>query len=226
MRFWRRRLPDGLACAGEPAGANAIEFLADTTWLGDDGVRRSEQHIFDAAFGMIDAAKRLVLLDFFLFNDFQGKRAERTRLLSGELTERLVRRKREQPDIRIVLITDPINVVYGAVPSPQFERLRAAGVDVVLTDLRRLRDPNPFYSALWRALVRPFGHSTRGWLPSPLGGGRKVTLRAYLEAFNCKANHRKTLIADGGDGWRALVTSANPHDGSSAHRIQHRMCRR
>ena len=35
--------------------------------------------------------------------------------------------------------------------------------------------------------------------------------------FNFKANHRKLIIADKGQDLTALVTSANPHDGSSAH---------
>ena len=78
--------------------------------------------------------------------------------------------------------------------------LRGAGIEVVMTDLRRLRDPNPVYSAFWRVFVRPFGSSTRGWVPSPMGRGHKVTIRSYLEALNFKANHRKTLIADCEDG--------------------------
>lgn len=207
----------GLSYAGGAHPAAHIAFLADKTWVDDQGRRLSEQEIFDAAIAMIERAQRLVLLDVFLFNDFQGARPEYHRPLSGEFTDLLVRRKTEQTGLRIVLITDPLNTVYGALPSAQFERLRAAGVEVVLTDLRKLRDPNPVYSFFWRLFVRPFGNSSRGWMPSPLGGGRKVTLRAYLEAFNFKANHRKTLIADDGDDWRALVTSANPHDASSAH---------
>ena len=46
---------------------------------------------------------------------------------------------------------------------------------------------------------------------------RKVTLRSYFDLFNFKANHRKTLVVDTDQGWKALVTSMNPHDGSSRH---------
>lgn len=216
-RALHRALPPGLSLTGGVHPATTVEFLADKSWAGDDGVRRSEQVIFDTAFEMIDQSRRLLLLDLFLYNDFQGRHPDRTRLLSHELTHLLVRHVAANPRMRAVLITDPINTVYGSNPSPHFERLRQAGVEVVLTDLRKLRDPSPLYSALWRLFVRPFGNSTRGWLPSPIGGGRKVTLRSYLEAFNFKANHRKTLIADRGPDWHALVTSANPHDASSAH---------
>jgi len=217
QRFFRRSLPAGLAFAGGARPASLIEFLTDKTWVDDDGGRHVEQQIFDAAFEMIDRSRRLLLLDFFLYNDFQGRNPENTRLLSAELTDRLVRQKTDHPAMRVMLITDPINTVYGSLPSAQFERLRQAGIDVVVTDLRKLRDPNPLYSLVWRLLFRPLGNSTRGWVPSPIGGDRKVTLRSYLEAFNFKANHRKTIIADCGGDWRALVTSANPHDASSAH---------
>lgn len=48
-------------------------------------------------------------------------------------------------------------------------------------------------------------------------GPGQVTLRSYLTLLNFKANHRKTLVVDEGDRWTALVTTANPHDASSAH---------
>jgi len=216
-RFWHRALPAGLDLTGGRHVASTVEFLADKTWVDGDGERHSEQEIFDAVFDMIERSRRLLLLDLFLYNDFQGEHRETTRLLSGELTERLVRHKLAQPGMRIVLITDPINTVYGALPSAQFERLREAGIDVVLTNLRKLRDPNPLYSLFWRYLVCPFGTGTGGRMPSPFDGDHKVTLRSYLEAFNFKANHRKTVIADRDGDWQALVTSANPHDASSAH---------
>ena len=210
-------MPEGLALAGSVRPAPVVEFLADKTWVDDDGMRYSEQHIFDAVFDMIRGARRLLLMDLFLYNDFQGKEQETTRLLSGELTDLLVEHKGRYPGLTVVLITDPINTVYGSLPSRHFARLADAGIDVVMTDLTKLRDPNLAYSAFWRLLARPFGNSTRGWIPSPIGGGHKVTLRSYLAAFNVKANHRKTIIADAGDDWHALVTSANPHDASSAH---------
>lgn len=216
-RFWHRPLQRGLCFTGEVHTATDVEFLADKTWVSETGERQSEQHIFDAVFDMIEHSRRFLLVDMFLYNDFQGKEPETTRLLSGELTDALVSRKVRNPDMTIVLITDPINTVYGSLPSAQFERLREAGIDVVVTDLTKLRDPNPLYSLVWRLLIRPFGNSTRGWVPSPIGAGRKVTLRSYFVAFNVKANHRKVVIADHGDDWCGLVTSANPHDASSAH---------
>ena len=216
-RFWHRPLPDGLSFTGAAHDASSVRFLADKTWVDDEGVRQSEQQIFDDAFSIIERSRKFLLLDMFLYNDFQGKEQETTRLLSGELTDLLVSHKKSHPAMTIIVITDPINVVYGSLPSVQFERLEKNGIDVVITDLTRLRDSNPAYSLFWRLLAKPFGNSTNGRLRNPFGGRGNVTLRSYLEAFNFKANHRKVVIADDGRDWRALVTSANPHDASSAH---------
>ena len=216
-RFWHRPLPRGLSLVGEVHNSSHVRFLADKTWVDDEGDRFSEQHIFDAIFALIAKSRRFLLLDLFLYNDFQGKEQETTRLLSGELTETLVRHKKGNPGMTIIVITDPINTVYGSRPSPHFRQLEESGIQVVITDLTKLRDSNPAYSLIWRYLIRPFGNSTGGWLPSPFGDRSKTTLRSYLAAFNFKANHRKVVIADDGDDWSALVTSANPHDASSAH---------
>ena len=139
------------------------------------------------------------------------------RPLSAQLTEALVQRKRAVPGLTAVLITDPINTVYGGLPSPHLQALREAGVEVVVTDLSRLRTPNPAWSGLWQLCCRWAGNDeTGGWLANPFGHG-KVTLRSYLALLNLNANHRKTLVVDEGGHWTGLVATANPHDGSSAH---------
>ena len=209
-------LPAGLSFTGEWHGGADVRFLRDLTFTDEAGQRHVEQQIFDAAFALLDGAQRFVLVDMFLFNDFQGASPERTRALCRELTERLVARRTAMPDIEIHLITDPINTVYDGLSSPQLARLREAGVQVTVTRLTRLRDSNPLYSPFWRLLVQMWGNDPSGWLPNPFGAG-KVSLRSYLALANFKANHRKVVIADSPTGLRGLVTSANPHDGSSAH---------
>jgi len=47
----------------------------------------------------------------------------------------------------VVVISDPVNTVYGGVESKHFAALEEAGVPTVLTRLDRLRDSNPSYSA-------------------------------------------------------------------------------
>lgn len=55
-----------------------------------------------------------------------------------------------------------------------------------------------------------------GLLPSPFSDDR-VSMLSYLALLHFKANHRKLILADAGDDRVSLVSSANPHDGSSAH---------
>lgn len=213
--LWRP-LPNGLSYTGEKRPAPDVRFLYDLTYLDEAGERRSEQTIFDELFGIIRGARRLIVLDIFLFNDFVGALADVHRPLCEELTRCLVEQKQAYPELRVVLITDPINSVYGGFSAPHLDRLRQAGVEVVVTDLTKLRDSNPFYSCFWRPFVRPFGNGVGTLLPNPFGRGR-VSLRSYLALLNFKANHRKVLIADRGADLVGVVTSGNPHDGSSAH---------
>lgn len=210
---------------------DAVTFLSDETFVNEDGSRIIEQEIFDEVFRMIENAEHFILLDMFLWNSFQGAKPELHRLLSSELTEALRKKKEDFPKIEIVVISDPINTVYGGQQSPEFKSLSAAGIPVVLTDLHMLRDSNPLYSSFFRTFLQwpSYLHTfllgreyTFRWLPNIMdAGGEKVTLRSYLQLFNFKANHRKLIVADApkGEGVSivTLVTSANPHDGSSAH---------
>ena len=210
-------LPPGIGVAGPWRDAGDAVFLADLTWVDPAGVRHSEQAIFDAAFAMIRQARRLVVLDMFLFNDFAGAGAVVLRPLSGELTQALLARMAQVPGLRVVVLTDPINTVYGGVHSPHLDRLREAGARVVQTDLSALRGSNPLWSGPWGLCCSWLGNSAAsGWLPNPFGT-QGIPLRSWLALPNFRANHRKTLVVDAGEGWQALVASANPHDASSAH---------
>jgi phosphatidylserine/phosphatidylglycerophosphate/cardiolipin synthase-like enzyme len=148
------------------------EFFRDLTWVDALGARHSDQQIMDALLEMIRDAKKLILMDMFLFNDFAGAVSADMRPLAREVTDALLARITEQPGLRIILITDPVNTVYGGIGNPYLDRLRRAGVTVISTDLDRLRDSNVFYSPLWRVLVRPFGNGPGIPLPHPFGPGR------------------------------------------------------
>ena len=215
-------LPPGISVATPALPVQNVRFLADYTWVDANDVRHTDQRIFNRIFELINKAERLIVLDMFLYNDFAGdseatKMDANLRPLSAELTAALIERKAQVTNLRIVLITDPINQLYGGLESERFNALREAGVEVVITDLDRLRDSNPLWSGFWRLCCRWLGNSSNGgWLPNPVGPG-KVTLRTWLKLVNFKANHRKTLVADSEQGLVGLVTSGNPHDASSAH---------
>ncbi len=197
-------------------------LLLDTSWQDQSGERVLEQSIFDAVMRLIGAASDAIVLDMFLFNVWQGPKTEAFRALSSELTDALIDAKRRHPTMPVIVITDPVNTIYGGVHSKHLQRLSDADVRVVLTPLVKLQDSNPVYSAIWRAAICPFGNKINvGSLPPPFGE-QKVSVRSWLALLNFKANHRKLLItarqSTGRVMWQAVVSSANPHDGSSAHR--------
>lgn len=210
-------LPDGLDVAAPYRAAEAVEFLADSTWIDSQGKQHTKQEIFDTAQEMIARAHSLVVADFFLVNQFAGNAKDAFRPLSHELIEGFVELRAQRPGVEVLLITDPLNTLYGGVRQPLFTRLEEHDIPVIQTNLRALRDSNPAWSAAWRICCQWFGNNPNGgWLPNPVGE-TPVSLRTYLALLNFKANHRKVLAVDGPEGWTGLVTSGNPHDASSRH---------
>ncbi len=201
----------GLAYSGE-TNVDHVQLLFDETWVDPAGTRHVRQEIFDSIFQMIDEADEFILVDFFLVNDFLYEPGPGLRRLSRELTDKLVEKRAANPDLDIVFISDPVNTVYGAIESPFFRELEDAGVRVVWTDLNKLRDSNPIYSKPWRLLGKPWGTGPGNAIGNPLGEG-SISLRSMLKLMNFKANHRKVVVTEKS----LLVTSANPHDASSAH---------
>ena len=211
-------LPEGISVATSEYPVLDVQFLADYTWVDENDVRYTEQKIFDRILELISQAERLIVLDKFLFNDFAGDPdGDGMRPLSDEISQALIARKAQVPELRIVFITDPLNNLYGGLESEHLNELRAADIEVVTTDLTKLRDSNPLWSGFWRMCCQWFGNSSNGgWLPNPVGP-EKVSLRTWLKLVNFKANHRKTLAVDIDGKLIGLVTSGNPHDASSAH---------
>jgi phosphatidylserine/phosphatidylglycerophosphate/cardiolipin synthase-like enzyme len=218
-------LPSGLQLEGKIYGvpSSSIHFFSDRTYIDLKGVRHSDQQIFDEIFRMIQEADQYILLDTFFFSDFLGTATTSHRQLSRELTDALIEKKGLNPDVIIQVITDPINSMYGGYEPVYFNDLEASGIPVIITNLIPLRDSNPIYSAFWRTFFQWFPDGGMGnILPNLLDANKpKISITAYLNSFNFKANHRKVLMTDysknNRTGFSVLVTSANPHDGSSAH---------
>lgn len=188
-----------------------IKFLYDLTYNG-----QVQQSIFDQVFQTIDEAEQYILIDMFLFNAWQQYPQSPSRNLSSELAQHLIAKKQANPNIKIDFITDPINTLYGAERDQSLVKLSEAGINVVITDLTKLRDSNSLYSAWWRTFISYFGNSNKhGYLPHPFSNSSsRVSLRTYLSLLNFKANHRKIMIADNQGQLVTMITSANPHDAS------------
>ncbi len=204
-------------------GAGDVELLFDTTGVDDVGERVCDHRIFDRLLEIVEAADDVIILDMFLVNRFKGNLGGGFyRDTSKELVDALVRRKRENPELFILFLTDPINAFYEVACPPVLEPLADAGGCVVLTDLLQLSDSNLLYSPFYRSLrylgpVTPFGRASI--FSNPFDGEADgFSWFQLTRLLNFKANHRKVAVVHttGGD-WVSLVTSANPHSGSSAH---------
>jgi phosphatidylserine/phosphatidylglycerophosphate/cardiolipin synthase-like enzyme len=218
-------LPAGVSVRGEIVSTPLadLKFLADITGADARGEPVVQQQIFDEMLRVIAEAREYLVLDFFLFNGQRGADidAKPFRELSIELRDALLARKRAVPGLRVLVLADPINDVYGALPSRDLAALRGAGIDVVRVDLDGLRDSNPIYSAFWRLTMRWWSGDGRGEprFANPLDAGPdRVSFGAWARLLNFKADHRKVLLGDDGNGGlTGIVTSANPHDASSLH---------
>jgi phosphatidylserine/phosphatidylglycerophosphate/cardiolipin synthase-like enzyme len=226
--YWHthKPLPEGvrLETQWQTLAQSDSRFIADITTADAYGRPILSHAIFDEVLQLVRSAREFLVLDYFLFNPHQGALEDQQvpmRALSAELRDALIARKQAEPRLRVLFITDPINDVYGGAPSRDLEMLREAGIDVAVTNLDRLRDSNYLYSSLWRLTVKWWSGSGAGdgWLPNPFDEGpTKVTARSWARLANFKANHRKVIIGDNGQGGLiGIVASANPHDASSAH---------
>ena len=216
--------PPGVGISG-PLHPAEVEFFYDLSYRPlvsrspaeeQGGSRRlREHHILEAMLAEIGAARRLIVLDMFLFNRLGGEPVPDGDARSPVIlvTEALLAAREREPQISILLISDEINNGYGSYKEPHLRRLAANGVKVVFTRLTALPDSNPIYSGLWRPLLQWFTPS-RGTLPNPFeADGPPMHLASYLRLLNFKANHRKLLITERA----AVVSSANLHDASSDH---------
>lgn len=202
-------LPEGLDYTG-PMRAAQVELIADQTLVNSQGQLYSEQNIFATMLEMIQRAQTTVVFNTFLLNDRFGETNSATkRLLSQELVQALIQKKRANPQMNISVMTDQINSLYGSILPEEYIQLRRVGIDVVEVNLALLRASNPIWSGFWYLCCQGLGNQVGGgWLPYPLSSD-KLTLRSYLNFLNFRTNHRRNLIVDTDTGWQALVGSKN-----------------
>ena len=226
-------LPEGINKSWEKRKVtdSQVQFIQDTTYINDKGERVVSQQIFDEVIQMVRNANSYILVDMFLWNDYLGESTTTKRRIAQELAEELILKKKDNPEITIKVISDPINISYYGGTSKIFDEMQNAGIDVTFTNLPELRDSNPIFSTFWRIFVQNVdnlhtylfdSHYTFRVFPNIINsGGENVTLRSFLTLLNFKANHRKLIVTDelnnNSVNFVSLVLSANPHDGSSSH---------
>ena len=149
-------LPEGVSVRGEivETPLNQLQFLHDVTGADVFGAPVVRQQIFDAVLALIGEAREYLVLDFFLFNGQRGAAldAQAASRAVGRAARRAAgAQARDAADCTSWCIADPINDVYGGLPSRDLAALRDAGIEVVTVDLDSLRDSNPIYSVLLAA---------------------------------------------------------------------------
>lgn len=203
--------PPGTNLSSDFRGADC-EFLYDLTYLKDEK-RLHEKRIFKREMELIKNAQDFLMVDFFLFNDEYPDSMTFPSQVE-EMTDLLIAKKKENPAMPILFVTDPINNFYGAYEEDNLKRLRENGIEVVVTDLNKMRDSNALVSGIYRTYLQWFGTSGGGWIKNFFDkDADKVNIRSILKLANFKGNHRKVLISEK----EALVASANPHDPSAHH---------
>ncbi|PIC85825.1 phospholipase [Sporosarcina sp. P20a] len=217
VMLWQtyKPLPSGISYKGDLHQVEDIEFIYDLTYSKTKSKDhyQSELRIFKEVFQMIEDAQEFVVLDFFLMDDYYDEKEDFPQI-ADQLTDVLVKKKEEFPDMPIVYITDPVNTGYESYESEWFKALEKAGVQVVYTDLEPLRDSMPLYSGVYRIFLQWFDFNGKNRFPNFLASDAPdVKFSSYLKLLNVKANHRKTLVTE----QAALVTSSNPHAASGRH---------
>ena len=208
-------LPEGITYEGEMHSIENVEMIYDLTYAQDKKGKGMEHElrIFDEINEMIDEAEEFIVLDFFLFDNYNDEKTDFPEIVE-ELTEHLLAKKEEDPEFPIYFITDQVNSGYGSYENELLGSLRKAGVEIIYTALDPLRDSMPLYSGFYRLLFQWFENDGEGWLPNGISGeAQEMKLTSYAKLMNVKANHRKALITES----EGIVSSANPHKASGFH---------
>jgi hypothetical protein len=181
--FWNcvKPMPAGTHIASLPTrlAESQVDFI--------DGSLQQDR-LVQRGIALVDRAEQMVVVDLCP--------------LPRVLAEHLLARKRQRPNLKIVVVTDPRSESYGGTPAGLLSGLESAGVIVARIDLDRLRDSKPLYTSVWRLGA--------GWWSDPFDDtpGR-MTLMASLRALNDKGDQRRILVADdGAGGWTNVIASA------------------
>ena len=207
--------PLGVNYEGPLRDSNNVEFHYDLTYLDKDGNIRYDRKIWDATYKVVDEAKDYLIVEMFLFNDIYNKDKEHYPEFAKEYMRRLIKKKMENPNLKVYVLLDENNNLYGAFEHPFITEMKNAGIDVITVDIFKLKDTFPWYSPIWRTLIEPHGNPQgKGWIGNFYGPmWPKLTLRNLLRALNVKADHRKIFLNEN----NVVISSANIHDPSYFH---------
>ena len=191
------------------------EFHYDLTYLDKDGNIQYDRNLWDATLKVVDNAKDYLVIEMFLFNDLYNKDKEHFPEFAKEYTEKLIKKQKENPNLKVYVLADENNNFYGAFEHPFITSMKNAGINVIIVDIFKLKDTFPWYSPFWRTFIKPMGNpQNKGWITNFYGDmWPKLTIRNLLRALNVKADHKKVFLNEK----EVVVSSANIHDPSYFH---------
>nr|WP_314079681.1 phospholipase D family protein [uncultured Leptotrichia sp.] len=207
--------PEGVDYESPIRDSKNVDFHYDLTYLDKDGNIKYDRKIWDATYEVVDNAKDYLVIEMFLFNDIYNKDVDKFPEFAKEYTRRLVKKKMENPNLKVYILSDENNNLYGAFEHPLITEMKNAGIDVIDVDIYKLKDTFPWYSPIWRSVIKPFGNPQgKGWITNFYGPmWPKLTLRNLFRALNVKADHRKIFLNED----KVVIASANIHDPSYFH---------
>ena len=219
-------MPEGCDLQSPYFSYHDVGLLVDRTYRDDaTGENILDHEILDTIIQEVRSAETFLIVDFFLWNDWQGRFAKNNgqelRPLGSELAEAIIEKRKSNPEMPILIITDPINRLYGSDHPKFFQPFEDLGIPVVYTDLYQLPDSNKIYSKqvrFWSKFYDLNSNSNRFRIfPNVVESkAERLSFSQFFKALHLKANHRKVVIT----GYRnspskMIIGSFNPSDASS-----------
>ncbi len=207
--------PPGVNYESPLRDSKNVSFHYDLTYLDKDGNINYDRNLWEATYKVLDNAEDYLIIEMFLFNDLYNKNKEKFPEFAKEYTERIIEKKKKNPNLQVYVLADENNNFYGAFEHPFITSMKEAGINVIIVDIFKLKDTFPWYSPIWRSVIKPFGNpQNKGWIGNFYGDmWPKLTLRNLFRALNVKADHKKVFLNEK----EVVVSSANIHDPSYFH---------
>ena len=219
-------MPEGCNLLSPYFSYSDVDLLIDRTYR-DEAIGENilDHEISEAIIQEVQSAETFLILDFFLWNEWQGRfaknNAQELTPLGNQLADAIIDKRRANPEMPILIITDPINRLYGDKNPQFFQPFEELGIPIVYTDLYQLPDSNKIYSKqvrFWSKFYDLNGNSDRFRIFPNLveSKAERLSFSQFFKALHLKANHRKVMIAGYKNSpSKMIIGSFNPSDGSS-----------
>lgn len=207
--------PEGVNYESPVRKTNTVDFYYDLTFLDKNGNIKYDRNLWDATYKVVDNAKDYLIIEMFLLNDIYNKDEENFPKFAEEYVKRVIKKKRENPNLKVYVLLDENNNMYGAFEHPFITKMKESGIEIIEVGIMKLKDTFPWYSPIWRTLIEPYGNpQNKGWISNFYGPmWPKLSLRNVLRGLNVKADHKKVFLNEN----EVVVSSANIHDPSYFH---------